>query len=268
MRGDDEPQKRRRGKSGAASPARAPLAAGARRDAFSHLFLHPCRLTLPGARPKFSRFKGHPMDICARGAPGAPVLNAARAEAGRRNGAKSKGPRTAEGKARSSQNAIKHGLRARKRVVLHGESETEFKRLEAALIEELAPDGVLRSLLAQRVARWSPSAGAAGPGAKTHDTIHIGSVAVRRKRRRCPVQTIIVAGGDVAINVDRKSNQYWQVVSCNACRLLVPSSPAKFFGYSDGVNPAEHGVSRGKASIVAPLPSESRARLTLPRSRR
>jgi hypothetical protein len=76
----------------------------------------------------------------------------ARAAASRTNGAKSKGPKTAEGKARSSQNALKHGLRARKWVVLHGENAAEFERLEAALIDELAPEGVLQSLLAQRVA--------------------------------------------------------------------------------------------------------------------
>jgi hypothetical protein len=79
-------------------------------------------------------------------------LPSAGAEASRRNGAKSRGPKSPEGKARSAQNALKHGLRARKWVVLHGESAAEFERLEAALIEELAPEGVLQSLLAQRVA--------------------------------------------------------------------------------------------------------------------
>jgi hypothetical protein len=85
-------------------------------------------------------------------APRAPVsLSPARAEASRRNGAKSKGPKTAEGKARSAQNALKHGLRAQKHIVLPGEDAAEFAALEAALIEELAPEGMLQSVLAQRV---------------------------------------------------------------------------------------------------------------------
>jgi hypothetical protein len=83
-------------------------------------------------------------------------LPSARAEASRRNGAKSRGPKTGEGKARAAQNALKHGLRAQKYVVLPSEDAAEFGALEAALIEELAPEGALQSVLAQRVvaATW------------------------------------------------------------------------------------------------------------------
>jgi hypothetical protein len=71
-----------------------------------------------------------------------PISNA-RAEASRRNGAKSRGPKTPEGKARAAQNALKHGMRAQKYLVLPEEDAGEFAGLEAALIEELAPVGAL-----------------------------------------------------------------------------------------------------------------------------
>jgi len=46
--------------------------------------------------------------------------------ANRENAKKSTGPRTAEGKARASGNAIKHGLTAKERVVLKDESSNQF----------------------------------------------------------------------------------------------------------------------------------------------
>jgi hypothetical protein len=84
-----------------------------------------------------------------------PVSNA-RAEASRRNGAKSRGPKTPEGKARSAQNALRHGMRAQRYVVLPDEDAVEFAELQAALIEELAPVGALQTVLARQVpvAAW------------------------------------------------------------------------------------------------------------------
>jgi hypothetical protein len=48
------------------------------------------------------------------------------------------------------------GLRSQKHVVLPGESAAEFAALEAALLEELAPEGALQAVLARRVvaAAW------------------------------------------------------------------------------------------------------------------
>ena len=79
----------------------------------------------------------------------------ARALASRQNGARSRGPKTAAGKARSSRNALKHGLCATKLVVLR-EDAVQFRALEAALLAELAPVGALQGVLAQRVvsAAW------------------------------------------------------------------------------------------------------------------
>ena len=78
-------------------------------------------------------------------------LSDARAEASRKNGAKSRGPKTPGGKARSAKNALKHGLRAQKYMVLPDEDAAEFAALQAALMDELAPDGVLQGVLAQRI---------------------------------------------------------------------------------------------------------------------
>jgi hypothetical protein len=80
----------------------------------------------------------------------------ARAAASRANGAKSKGPRTAEGKARASQNALKHGICATKFLLLPDDSRAEFAALESALLEDLRPEGVVQTLLARRLiaAAW------------------------------------------------------------------------------------------------------------------
>ena len=79
-------------------------------------------------------------------------MSNARAEASRKNGAKSRGPKTPEGKARAAQNALKHGMRAQKYVLLPQEDAAAFAALETAIVAELAPDGVLQTLLARRVA--------------------------------------------------------------------------------------------------------------------
>jgi hypothetical protein len=87
------------------------------------------------------------MDIC---------LSPARAAASRRNGARSRGPKTPEGKARSARNALKHGMRAQQCIVLPGERASAFDAFAAALLADLAPQGALQTVLAQRVvaASW------------------------------------------------------------------------------------------------------------------
>jgi hypothetical protein len=60
------------------------------------------------------------------------------------------GPRTEEGKAKSAQNALTHGLRAEKHLVLPDEDAAEFAAPEAGLLEELAPVGALQTVLARR----------------------------------------------------------------------------------------------------------------------
>jgi hypothetical protein len=56
----------------------------------------------------------------------------------------STGPRTEEGKARSSQNSMKHGVFA-KTIVLAGESQEEFDALLAGLRKDHSPEGETES---------------------------------------------------------------------------------------------------------------------------
>ena len=71
-------------------------------------------------------------------------LNQAQADANRRNAQLSTGPRTEEGKARSSQNSRTHGLTA-KDLVIQPQDLEEFESLQGALKTELVPVGELES---------------------------------------------------------------------------------------------------------------------------
>jgi hypothetical protein len=89
-------------------------------------------------------------------APSAPAgatswKSGARTEASRRNGARSRGPKTAEGKQRSAQNALRHGMRAQRFVLLDDEDGSEFEALAAALRDQLVPEGALQDILVARL---------------------------------------------------------------------------------------------------------------------
>ena len=80
----------------------------------------------------------------------------ARALASRQNGARSRGPRSAAGKARVARNAVKHGLSARNLVLLDDEDAAAFAAFEAAARTELAPAGEFQADLVGRIvtAAW------------------------------------------------------------------------------------------------------------------
>jgi hypothetical protein len=70
------------------------------------------------------------------------------------NAQHSTGPVTAEGKARASQNSLRHGLTART-VVLPHESQAEYDDLKIAFMEEYQPGtGLEHELLARMVDCW------------------------------------------------------------------------------------------------------------------
>ncbi len=72
-------------------------------------------------------------------------------EANRRNAKKSTGPNTEEGKAKSSMNALKHGLTSQ-RVWLTEEEKKEFHEFRLGLLDELEPWGSLETQFVCRIA--------------------------------------------------------------------------------------------------------------------
>ena len=83
------------------------------------------------------------------------MTSARRIRASRANGAKSRGPKTPEGKRRSAANSTRHGLLANT-VVLEDENAAAFTSLLAAFERDLHPHGDIELSLVQdmAVARW------------------------------------------------------------------------------------------------------------------
>ena len=78
----------------------------------------------------------------------------ARILANRLNAQRSTGPKTTQGKALVSQNALKHGLSARHDVIT-SESQADFDLHREALLAELAPQDPMESMLAERIVSLS-----------------------------------------------------------------------------------------------------------------
>ena len=74
----------------------------------------------------------------------------AKTKANRQNAQKSTGPKTAEGKAVVSQNVVKHGLFAAEAVIT-GENPADYEAFHDQFLVELAPYGMIETLLAERI---------------------------------------------------------------------------------------------------------------------
>ena len=70
--------------------------------------------------------------------------------ANRRNAQKSTGPRSRQGRAAVSQNAVKHGLSARQDII-NSESRADFYLYREQMLAELAPASPMESMLAERI---------------------------------------------------------------------------------------------------------------------
>ena len=75
-------------------------------------------------------------------------------DANRRNAQKSTGPKTPEGKARVSRNALRHGLTA-ENTVTQGEDENEFNQFQTDFYDHLQPQGPVEAHLVLEVVNAS-----------------------------------------------------------------------------------------------------------------
>jgi hypothetical protein len=79
------------------------------------------------------------------------MASAKQIEANRSNALNGTGPRTAKGKARSSRNALTHGLTAQE-IVIPGEDVAAYRSFEQQLIDDLQPNGSCELELVERLA--------------------------------------------------------------------------------------------------------------------
>ena len=78
----------------------------------------------------------------------------AQINANQQNAQKSTGPRTPEGRAAVSQNALKHGLTATQ-TVIKTENRADYDLHRADLLQDLTPSGPMESMLAERIVSLS-----------------------------------------------------------------------------------------------------------------
>jgi hypothetical protein len=76
----------------------------------------------------------------------------AQIEASRRNGARSRGPVTEDGKAKASRNALKHGLTATQHLVLEEEEPEALDALVGQMLDETGATTEIEARLARRLA--------------------------------------------------------------------------------------------------------------------
>jgi hypothetical protein len=84
------------------------------------------------------------------------MISQKKLEANRLNSQKSTGPKTPEGKERSSQNGLTHGLTSKKYPILPGENEAEYEQFHNAMVRDLKPRGIMQYQIVQDLiqVRW------------------------------------------------------------------------------------------------------------------
>jgi hypothetical protein len=79
------------------------------------------------------------------------MISEAKLESNRLNAQSSTGPKTPDGKSRSCMNALKHGLCARKALLLPNEDEESYMAVRKAMLFDLDPRGMIEIVIAETV---------------------------------------------------------------------------------------------------------------------
>ena len=101
------------------------------------------------SEPRMSHASGDGSAFVAASEPQS--LDIERSRSSARSNSKALGPRTQQGKQKSSRNATKHGVFS-KVIILESESKAEYEELLAGLRETLQPEGALEELLVEKLA--------------------------------------------------------------------------------------------------------------------
>ena len=83
------------------------------------------------------------------------MVSEKKAEANRKNAQKSTGPKSSEGKARSSRNALTHGLTAEVHVPVTGDEAYAYNATLELWLDDMAPTDLAQRAMVERACRAS-----------------------------------------------------------------------------------------------------------------
>jgi len=116
-----------------------------------------------------------------------------RTQTNRRNALRSTGPRTVAGKARVARNALRHGILAKRTVIMEGparEDVAEFRGLLQRLRDDLDPEGALEELLVERIASctWRLGRVMRAESASIREALEEAPFAAEERERECDLE--------------------------------------------------------------------------------
>jgi hypothetical protein len=164
----------------------------------------------------------------------------AQAAASRANGALSQGPVTPEGKAASSQNALRHGFRS-SAVVLPGEDPEAFDRHRAAYLRRFKPADAPESDLveAMAAARW-----------RINRIMALEAELLQGDDLARALSTVARYEGQLTRAYDRAYRQLQELQSCRPPELK--SAPTAKFAAKQPNEPSEREVFAMLDALTAP----------------